>query len=357
MAADDAWSAEIKRLPFTPDPLALDEDLAERLLDGDLRPDQAPPGYAEVAALLAAAVAAPSPAELAGQEAALAELRAATRARRALPRATGRPGRRRRVGLLVAVAVCGLSTTGIAAATTGTLPDPIRNAARRILATVDDATSMPSTTPGRQPAPGTGDGAAVGATSEGQGARPAGVPEATVGPGAVNDDPCRASKVGKGADRSKKPNAVTSQARSKRLVTPTTSPASVRNPNQTAPGATGRRSIPRPTAMGVDRAASRPRTRGASPGRDGRDHLRTAVAAARRRGGRSRQGRAGPSPRRADDRDGATRWNGNLAARVPGLTGFAVPAVVGLVPLILEPLVGLVIALVGSVRPLGWLGA
>ena len=212
MAADDAWSAEIKRLPFTPDPLALDDDVAERLLDGDLRPDQAPPGYAEVAALLAAAVAAPSPAERAGQEAALAELRAATRVRRALPRATGRPGRRRRVGLLVAVAVCGLSTTGIAAAATGTLPDPIRNAARRVLATVDDATSMPSTTPGRQPAPGTGDGAAVGATSEGQGPRPAGVPEATVGPGAVNDGPCRASKVGKGPDRSKKPNAGTSQA-------------------------------------------------------------------------------------------------------------------------------------------------
>ena len=52
MAADDAWSAEIKRLPFTPDPdpLAVDDDLAERLLDGDLPPDQTPPGYAEVAA-------------------------------------------------------------------------------------------------------------------------------------------------------------------------------------------------------------------------------------------------------------------------------------------------------------------
>jgi hypothetical protein len=214
MAADDAWSAEIKRLPFTPDrdPLALDEDLAERLLDGDLRPDQAPPGYAEVAALLAATVAAPSPAELAGQEAVLAELRAVTRARRAIPRTTGRPGRRRRVGLLVAVAVCGLSITGIAAATTGTLPAPIRDTARRIFVTVDDATPMPSTTPGRQPAPRTGDGAAVGATSEGQGAGPAGVPGATAGPGTVNDGPCRASKARKGADRSKKRNAVTPQA-------------------------------------------------------------------------------------------------------------------------------------------------
>jgi hypothetical protein len=198
---EDAWSAEIKRLAFTPDPdpLALDEDLAERLLDGDLPPDQAPAGYAEVAALLAATVAAPNPGELAGGEAALAELRAVTRARRAVPRATGRPGRRRRVGLLAAVAVLGLSTTGIAAAATGTLPAPIRDTARRYFATVDVTAPMPSTTPGRQPGPSTGDEAAVGATSERQGAMPAGVP-------------CRASKVGKGADRSKKLNAVTSQA-------------------------------------------------------------------------------------------------------------------------------------------------
>jgi len=213
MGADDAWSAEIKWLPFTPDPdpLALDEDLAERLLDGGLRPDQAPAGYAAVAALLAAA-AAPSPAEPAGQEAALAELRAVTRARRAIPRATGRPGRRRRVGLLVAVAVLGLSTTGIAAAATGTLPAPITDTARRIFATADDTAPMPSTRPGRQPAPSTGDGAAVGAASQGQRPRPAGEPEATAGPGASNDDPCRASKTGKGADKNKKLNAGASQA-------------------------------------------------------------------------------------------------------------------------------------------------
>jgi hypothetical protein len=181
MAADDAWSAEIKRLPFTPDPdpQALDEDLAERLLDGDLPPDQTPPGYAEVAALLAATVAAPSPAELAGQEAVVAELPAATRARRAIPPATGRPSRRRRARLLVAVVVCGLSTTGIAAATTGTLPAPIRDTARRIFVTVGDAIPMSSTMRGRQPVPSTGDAAAVGATSEGQGPRPAGEPGAT----------------------------------------------------------------------------------------------------------------------------------------------------------------------------------
>jgi len=212
MGADDAWSAEIRRLPLTPDPdpLALDDDLAERLLDGDLPPDQTPPGYAAVATLLAAAAAPPSPAELDGQEAALAELRAATRARRAIPWGTGRPGRRRRVGLLVAVAVCALSATGIAAATTGTLPDPIRDTARRIFATVDDAIPMPSALPGQQPTPSTGD--AVGAASEGEGATPVGEPEATAGTAAVNDGPCRASKVHMGADRNKKLNAGTSQA-------------------------------------------------------------------------------------------------------------------------------------------------
>jgi hypothetical protein len=55
MDADDAWSAEIKRLLATPDPdpLALDEeDTAERLLAGDLPPGHAPPGYAEVAAFV-----------------------------------------------------------------------------------------------------------------------------------------------------------------------------------------------------------------------------------------------------------------------------------------------------------------
>jgi hypothetical protein len=214
MAADDAWSAEIRRLPFTPDPdpLALDDDLADRLLDGDLSPDQAPPGYAAVAALLAATVAPPSPAELVGQEGALAELRAVTRARRALPRGSGKPSRRRRVGLLVAVAVGALSITGIAAAATGTLPAPIRDTARRILATVDDTAPMPATTPGRQPAPSPGDGAAVGATSEGQRPRPAGVPETTAGPGTSNDQPCRASKARMGADKNKKLKAGTSQA-------------------------------------------------------------------------------------------------------------------------------------------------
>jgi hypothetical protein len=215
MDAEDAWSDELKRLLATPDPdpLTLDEDTAERLLDGDLPPDQAPPGYAEVAALLAATVAAPSPAELAGQEAALAQLRAVTLPRQAaVPRGAGKPGRRRRTGLVVAVAVGALSTGGIAAAATGHFPDPIRDAARSIFATGADATPNPSPNPGRQPAPYAGNTDAAGATTDGQGPRPAGEPGSRAMTDAVNDDRCRASRARKGADKHKKLDAATSKA-------------------------------------------------------------------------------------------------------------------------------------------------
>jgi hypothetical protein len=203
MDADgDAWFAEVRRLPSTPDPdpLALDEATAERLLAGDLRSDQAPPGYAEVAALLAATVAAPSPAELAGQEAALAELQAVVRAHRAGAWEAGTPGRRRRVGLVVAIAAAALSTGGIAAAATGNLPDPIRLATRSILTTKGDATPIPATKPGRQLDPSAGTADASGATTGGRAPGSAGKPGTTAMPGAARDDRCRASKAGKGAD-------------------------------------------------------------------------------------------------------------------------------------------------------------
>jgi hypothetical protein len=78
----DASSAEITEPSAGADIVALDEETAERLLAGDLHPAQAPPGYAGVAVLLAAAAATPSPDELAGQAAALGELDTMARARR-----------------------------------------------------------------------------------------------------------------------------------------------------------------------------------------------------------------------------------------------------------------------------------
>ena len=72
MGLDDASSADMPRpiIDPSPTPLALDEETVERLLTGDLPPAEAPPGYAKVAAVLAAATAWPTPEEMAGQSAA-----------------------------------------------------------------------------------------------------------------------------------------------------------------------------------------------------------------------------------------------------------------------------------------------
>jgi hypothetical protein len=136
------------------DPLALDDETVERLLAGDLPPAEAPPGYAKVAAVLAAATAEPTPEELAGQSAALAELRAVTRPRRAVTRArrVARPPRRRWAGL-AAVALVGALVTGGAAAATGGLPESVRDVARNILGTAGDPAPASPAQPGRQPPP------------------------------------------------------------------------------------------------------------------------------------------------------------------------------------------------------------
>ena len=130
-----------------------DEDTLERLLAGDLSPHEAPPGYAEVAALLAATVAPPTPEELTGQAAALAELRAVTRAR-TFPSRARRPGRRsrRRLGLAVVAVAGALATGGAAAAAGGHLPEPVRVTARSILVSIGDTEpAAPPTAGGRGP--------------------------------------------------------------------------------------------------------------------------------------------------------------------------------------------------------------
>jgi hypothetical protein len=268
-ADDDAWSAEIRCLPATPapDPLALEEDTAERLLAGDLRLDQAPTGYAEVAALLAVIVAAPSPPELAGQQAALAELRAVARAHRARTREVGKPGRRRRVGLVVAIAAVALSVGGIAAAATGNLPDPIRDAAPSILATQGDAVPIPLTKPGRQPNPSAGAADAAGASTHAQGPRPAGEPGTTAMTGAVKDDRCRASKARKGVGKQMAAAAVDALAAAtgggdKRATLPAISTRRLRNQ-----GAGRASQVRRLWAWAGQRAASKQRRRQPEPGR------------------------------------------------------------------------------------------
>jgi hypothetical protein len=153
--ADDAAFAELlRRLADSAgdDPPALDDHIVERLLAGDLDPADAPPGYAEVAVVLAAATAEPDPEELAGEAAAVAELAAVTRAGAAAARPARGPGGRRRTGLAVAAVVGALSMGGVAAAATGHLPEPIREAARDVLTRAGLATADPPAVQGRDAA-------------------------------------------------------------------------------------------------------------------------------------------------------------------------------------------------------------
>jgi hypothetical protein len=214
MDADDASSAEMRRrhADRDADPPALDEETVERLLTGELDAAHAPPGYAHVGALLAATVAAPSHEELVGKEAALVELRAVTGAR-AATRPAAKPIRRRRVGLAAVVVVGALATGGAAAAASGHLPEPVREASRKILSTVGAAEPA---TPGAQPAPRTppyGTGrvgqqptttGALGAGSGTTGADPAASPNLT--------GLCRAYLAGMGAESGKRLDATAFRA-------------------------------------------------------------------------------------------------------------------------------------------------
>jgi hypothetical protein len=210
MRADDASSAEMRRPPDPDaDPLALDDDTVERLLSGTLPPGQAPPGFAKVAELLAAAAAAPSSAELAGQAAVLTELRAVTRGR---PPAVGpsrrarTSRRRRRTGLAVVVAVGALVTGGVAGAATGHLPGPVRAAARTVLGS-DGGTPSTSTQAG-QPSgpvkPPAGSGGGLGGARPGVSTGPGGAgPAAAPNPEGL----CQAFVSGNGAEQGGKLDA------------------------------------------------------------------------------------------------------------------------------------------------------
>jgi hypothetical protein len=127
----DGFQNEMRRLllgELASDPLAIDQDTADRLLAGRLDPADAPPGDAGVAMVLAAAAAPAFPPELKGEAAATAAF-----ARERLDRhgagSHSAPRRRPRVGssrfAVVAVAVAVLMVGGVAAAaTTGALPGP-----------------------------------------------------------------------------------------------------------------------------------------------------------------------------------------------------------------------------------------
>jgi hypothetical protein len=178
MDADDASFADMGRPLTDPDadPLALDEETVEGLLTGGLPPSQVPPGYAQVAALLAATTAEPTPDELVGQSEVLAELRAVTRPRRAgaHTRRVARPPRRRWAGLAAVALVAALVTGGVAVAAGRNLPAPVRNVARSILGGGDDLGPATPTRPDPRAAPAASSPASAGVTAGPKGPLPTG---------------------------------------------------------------------------------------------------------------------------------------------------------------------------------------
>lgn len=123
----------------------LDERTADLLLDGQLAPEDAPPEYVDVIALVRALALPPTAGELSGQSRAVARS-LAERAMRPQPRgskvpvnasARTRPPRSRffkaKVASLVVVGTLA-GTTGLAMA--GTLPAPVQDVASKVLAKV-----------------------------------------------------------------------------------------------------------------------------------------------------------------------------------------------------------------------------
>jgi hypothetical protein len=128
MSEADAYQDEMRRLllgELGSDPLAIDQDTADRLLAGRLDPADAPPGYAEVARVLAAAAAPTHPHELDSESTVVAAFAAARLGRdHAVSHAAPRRSWLASKLAVVSVAVGVLMGGGVAAAAAGTLPEP-----------------------------------------------------------------------------------------------------------------------------------------------------------------------------------------------------------------------------------------
>jgi hypothetical protein len=177
---------------------ALDDETTERLLAGRLDPADAPPGYAAVAKLAAAATAPGTTEELAGEPEAVARFaaraRSGFRTRASSTRRAGVPRRLLTVKAAAAVLVAALSIGGVAAAA-GVFPAPAR----------PDADHGPGN-PGRGPTATTGQSGAA-TTTDGKAAdREHGNGTAT-GPdatGPAKDGLCRAWQAGQGGQHGKR---------------------------------------------------------------------------------------------------------------------------------------------------------
>ncbi len=157
MSVRDGSSGDMNDFPSTPSDL--DDDTAERLLSGTIDAGDAPPGYARVTEILAAASAVATPSELAGESDALAMFRTQSQSPSAVAGAAvvsleeHRTRRVSRKAVLVGV-VAGviLASTGVAAAG-GDLPEPVQRVAHQTLSHIGVSVPDPPPKPAKAPAP------------------------------------------------------------------------------------------------------------------------------------------------------------------------------------------------------------
>ncbi len=124
----------------------LDQDTAERLLDRRVAAADAPPGYEPIVALFAAGTERPTPAELAGEDAAVAQFR-----QHYVPAPPARRRRMARPALVTGIASAILVAGAVSAAATGVLPAPVQRIAHAAFA--DVGIGVPNTGSARQSSP------------------------------------------------------------------------------------------------------------------------------------------------------------------------------------------------------------
>jgi hypothetical protein len=205
MSDDDALGPDMHRpLGFLESAPPADQDILEQLLDGRLDPASAPPGYAGLARLLAAAAAPAAVEELAGEQLARASFAAEMRSHPPIlsPRRTAVARKAFTMKAAAAALVAVLSLGGIAAAATGLLPGQASPVAEQAAATT--AADAAAQGLGKAAAANVGGTAQAGA-SDAQGREEAVGPDATA---AARAGLCRAWRAGQGNDQGRRMDAV-----------------------------------------------------------------------------------------------------------------------------------------------------
>jgi len=210
MSDDDALGPDMHPLPgfLETAPPVDDQDILERLLEGQLDPASAPSGYGGLARLLAAVTAPAAPEELAGEQRTLAEFTAVMRSTlpTLVPRRFAVPSKVFTIRAAAAALVAVLSIGGIAAAATGLLPDQASPAANQAAASA--AAEVAAQGLGKAAAADLG-GAAQTESAGDQGRASAVGPDAS---GAARAGLCRAWQAGQGADHGQRAESVAFQA-------------------------------------------------------------------------------------------------------------------------------------------------